>query len=88
MFADFDGINALQPLTGLCRPPGTGKLQALKEVALQPMHSVRTERDTQNCIIEKCTSSALVKTVAEHKKAFIISPEVFEVLNKLLKSDE
>jgi len=29
-----------------------------------------------------------VKTVAEHKKAFIVSPKVFEVLNKLLKSDE
>ena len=62
-------------------PPGTGKSRALKEGALQPMHDVRTERDTQNCIIEKCTSSALVKTVAEHKKAFIVSPEVFEVLN-------
>lgn len=69
-------------------PPGTGKSQALKEGALQPMHDVRTERDMQNCIIEKCTSSALVKTVAEHNKAFIVSPEVFEVLNKLLKSDE
>ena len=64
--------------------PGTGKSQALKEGALQPMHNVRTERDMQNCIIEKCTSSALVKTVAEHNKAFIVSPEVFEVLNKLL----
>ena len=68
-------------------PPGTGKSQALKEDALQPMHDVRTERDMQNCIIEKCTSSALVKTVAEHNKAFIVSPEV-EVLNKLLKLDE
>ena len=26
--------------------------------------------------------------VAEHNKAFIVSPKVFEVLNKLLKSDE
>ena len=69
-------------------PPGTGKSQALKEGALQPMQDVRTERDMQNCIIEKCTSSALVKTVAEHNKAFIVSPKVFEVLNKLLKSDE
>ena len=69
-------------------PLGRGKSQALKEGALQPMHDVRTKQDMQNCIIEKCTSSALVKTVAEHNKTFIVSPEVFEVLNKLLTSDE
>ena len=54
------------------------KLQALKEGALQPMHDVCTERDKQNCIIEKCTSLALVKMVAEHNKALTASPEVFE----------
>ena len=69
-------------------PPGTGKSQALKEGALQPMADVRAERDWANTIIEKCTSSALVKSIADNKKAFIVSPEVFEVLNKLLKSDE
>ena len=69
-------------------PPRTGKSQVLKEGALQPIRDVQTERDLTNTIIEKCTSSALVKTVAEHKKAFIVSLEVFEVLNKLLKSDE
>ena len=69
-------------------PPGTGKSQALKEGALQPMHDVLTERDMQNCISAKCTSSALVKTVAEHSKAFIVLPEIFDVLNKLLKSDK
>lgn len=69
-------------------PPGTGKSQVLKEGALQPIHDIQTERDLPNTIIEKCTSSALVKTVAEHKKAFVVSPEVFDVVNKLLKSDE
>ena len=69
-------------------PPGTGKSQVVKEGALQPIRDVQTERDLTNTIIEKCASSALVKTVAEHKKAFVVSPEVFEVLNKLLKSDE
>ena len=61
-------------------PPGTGKSQALKEGALQPMADVRAERDWVNTIIEKCTSSALVKSIADNKKAFIISLEVFEVL--------
>ena len=69
-------------------PPGTGKSQALKEGALQLMADVRAERDWANTIIEKCTSSALVKSIADDKKAFIVSPEVFEVLNKLPKSDE
>ena len=69
-------------------PPGTGKSQALKEGSLQPIRDVQTERDLPNTIIEMCTSSALVKTVSEHKKAFVVSRELFEVLNKLLKSDE
>lgn len=55
-------------------PPRTGKSQVLKEGALQPIRDVQTEHDLTNTIIEKCTSSALVKTVAEHKKAFIVSP--------------
>ena len=69
-------------------PPGTGKSQALKEASLQPLHDLQDERDLQNTIIEKCTSAALVKTVADNEKAFVVSPELFEVLNKLLKSDE
>ena len=69
-------------------PPGTGKSQALKEASLQPLHDLQDERDLQNTIIEKCTSAALVKTVADNEKAFVVSPELFEVINKLLKSDE
>ena len=68
-------------------PPGTGKSQALNERALQPMFDLRAERDLENCIIEKCTCE-MVKPVVTNNKAFIISPEVFEVLNKLLKSDK
>ena len=51
------------------------------------MHHVRTLQEMQNRITEKCTSTALVK-IAEHNKAFIVSPEAFEVFNKLLKWDE
>ena len=72
----------------LVGPPGTGKSQVLKEGALKPIHDLQTERDLSNCIIEKCTSSALVKTIADLKKAYVLSPEVYDVLNKLLKSDE
>ena len=36
----------------------------------------------------KTTSSGLVKILANFKKGFILLPEIFDVLNKLLKSDE
>ena len=68
-------------------PPGTGKSQALKDASLQPLRDLQDERDLANTIIEKCTSAALVKTVANKEKAFVVSPELFEVINKLLKSD-
>ena len=66
-------------------PPGTGKSQALKEASLQPLHDLQDERDLPNTIIGKCTSAALVKRVADNEKAFV---ELFEVINKLLKSDK
>ena len=69
-------------------PPGTGKSQALKEASLQPLHDLQDERDLPNMIIEKCTSAALVKMVADNENAFVVSPELFELINKLLKSDE
>ena len=61
-------------------PPGTGKSQALKEASLQPLQDLQDERDLANTIIEKCTSVALVKTVADNKKASVVSLELFEVL--------
>ena len=64
-------------------PPTTGKLQALGECALQPLITVREARDLGNFIVERCTSSALT-----NKKGFLCSPEIYDVLNKLLKSDE
>jgi len=64
-----------------------GKSQPLKEASLKPLHDLLDERDLPNTIIEKCTSAALVKTVADNE-AFVVSPELFEVINKLLKSDE
>lgn len=69
-------------------PPTTGKSPALKEEALQPMMDLKAERELPDFIIEKCTSSVLVKAIAKIGQAFIISPEIYEVINKLLKSDE
>lgn len=78
----------MQPIYGFRWSSWNGKSQALKEASLQPLHDLQDERDLANTIIEKCTSAALVKTVADNEKAFVVSPELFEVINKLLKSDE
>ena len=69
-------------------PPTTGKSQALGECALQPLITLREAMDLGNIIVERCTSSALAKCLAEQKKGFLCSPEIYDVLNKLLKSDE
>ena len=39
-------------------------------------------------VIKQCTSSGLVKTVAEEEKGFLLSAEIYDILYKLLKSDE
>ncbi len=37
--------------------------------------------------IQNCTSSALTKHLSNHKRGMVISPEVFDLLRKLIKSD-
>ena len=69
-------------------PPSTGKSQALKEGALEPISTLIENDDLVNCLIEKCTSSGLAKTVAGNGKGIVVSPELFDLLNKLLKSDD
>ena len=63
-------------------PPTTGKSPAMKECAVDPLVLIR-----DNCDIG-CTSSALVKVLSEEKKAMVLSPELFDVVNKMLKNDE
>ena len=41
-----------------------------------------------DAVINQTTSSGLVKFIAANNQGFLLSPEVYEVLNKLLKSDE
>ena len=69
-------------------PPTTGKSQAIKECAISPLSSVTEETDSTSPVIQKCTSSGLIKTVADNNKAFLLSGEIYDVLFKLLKSDE
>ena len=69
-------------------PPTTGKSQALKECAVSPMSAVAREHDSSSSVINKCTSSWLVKTIAANEKGYLLSAEIYDVLFKLLKSDE
>nr|XP_058941289.1 uncharacterized protein LOC131769580 [Pocillopora verrucosa] len=64
--------------------PGTGKSSAIQYAAQDPLEQL----DLTNAIISKTTSSGLVKLLANKKKAMILSLEVFDILHKLLKSDE
>lgn len=69
-------------------PPTTGKSQAMKECSVDPLLTVRDNHDLGNFLIERCTTAALVKCISSQRRAIIVSPEVFDVLNKMLKNDE
>ena len=69
-------------------PPTTGKSPAMKECAVDPLILVQDNCGIGNFVIERCTSSALVKVLSEENKAMVLSPELYDVLNKMLKNDE
>ena len=60
----------------------------MKNCAVDHVITLRDNCEIGNFLIERCTSSGLVKTLAEQKKTIVVSPEVFDVLNKILKNDE
>ncbi|XP_031574350.1 uncharacterized protein LOC116308118 [Actinia tenebrosa] len=65
--------------------PGTGKSPAVESVlkGLKNMDCINAET-----LISTTTSSGLVKTLSKQGRALLASPELFDVLNKLLKNDE
>ena len=69
-------------------PPTTGKSPAMKEFSVDPLILIRDNCDIGNFVVERCTSSALVKVLSEQNKAMVLSPELYDVLNKLLRNDE
>ena len=62
----------------------TGKSSAIQYAAQDPLENL----DFTDAIISKTTSSGLVKLLANKRIGMILSPEVFDIINKLLKSDE
>ena len=69
-------------------PPTTEKSPAMKECSVDPLILIRDNCDIGNFVVERCTSSALVKVLSEQNKAMVLSPELYDVLNKLLRNDE
>ncbi|PFX12556.1 hypothetical protein AWC38_SpisGene23466 [Stylophora pistillata] len=61
-----------------------GKSSAIQYAAQDPVENI----GLTEAIISKTTSSGLVKLLAKKKKGMILSPEIFDLLKKLLKSDE
>ena len=62
----------------------TGKSSAIQHASQDHLEVL----DYTSSIISKTMSSGLVKLLATQKKGIILSPEVFDILNKLMKSDE
>ena len=86
--AHFLNGNHIQPLnlyTMSVGHPGTGKSPAIETVlaALRDIDTISKET-----LVRATTSSGLVKTISKQGKAFVVSPEIFDVLNKLLKNDK
>ena len=52
------------------------------------MSALQDDQDLGDVIIQKCTSSGLVKTISQQGKGFLLSAEIYDELHKLLKSDE
>jgi hypothetical protein len=66
--------------------PGTGKSASVDHAATTPILSI--SKPDQSLLIGRATSSALVKQIAENGKAYVVSSEIYDALNKLLKSDD
>ena len=80
--------NHLQPLNMYAifvGYPGTGKSPAV-ETMIQSLKNL--ECICADTLISSTTSSGFIKTLAKQHKAFLASPEIYDVLNKILKNDE
>ena len=72
--------------TILVGPPSIAKSPAMKEGVFGPLEEVL--ENSAKVLISNITSSGLTKVLHKEKQCYICSPEVYDVLNKLFKSDE
>ena len=88
--ATISTVNHVQPTnlyTIFVGYPGTGKSSAIDHGCIKPIENT-LQADVKGCLLDRTTSSGLVKHLSKNVTAFIVSSEVSDVLNKLLKSDE
>jgi hypothetical protein len=64
--------------------PGTGKSSAIQHGCLEPITELLADENSR-ILVDRTTSSGLVKHIATKESAFLVSPEIFDALNKLLK---
>lgn len=67
-------------------PPSTGKSQAISSACLDPLNTVVTARDGKPVVIGKSTSAGLIQKLSEGSQ-IIVSGEIFDVINKMVKND-
>ena len=69
-------------------PPTTGKSAAMSKCCMSPLLAIRDDNDLGNFLLERSTTSGMVKCICKQKKAFMASQEIYDFLNKLLKNNE
>ena len=69
-------------------PPTTGKSVAIAKCSQEPIQTIAEDFDLGEIIINKPTSSAMQRILSDLKKGIMISAEIFDPLNKLMKSDD
>ena len=86
--ATISTVNHVQPTnlyTIFVGYPGLGKSSAIDHGCIKPIENT-LQADVNGCLFDRTTSSGLVKHLSKNGTAFIVSSEVSDVLNKLLKS--
>ncbi|KAK3739654.1 hypothetical protein QZH41_003868 [Actinostola sp. cb2023] len=80
-----DHLQPLNMYTLFVGYPGTGKSPAIESSldALSQIHCINPDT-----LISSTTSSGLIKTLSKHEKGYMASPEIFDIMNKLLKNDD
>ena len=69
-------------------PPMSGKSVAIANAAQDPLQAIVDDNPLGDIIINKPTSSAMQRILSELKMGVLLSGEIYDPLNKLLKSDE
>ena len=78
----------LNTYTTFVGPPTSGESVAINSCAQKPLHNIIQDFNIEDIIINKPTSSAMQRILAEINKGILLSPEIYDSINKLLKSDE